>query len=409
MASNYTKDDPVFGTIDLDEQYVTDSWLVDQFVGGTLFGWGRNDLGQLGQNHRTNTYSSPIQVGSLNIWKSTLGQQSNLAITTNGALWAWGFNAAGAPALGLNNTTSYSSPVQVGALTNWKQVSCGTFLSVAIKTDGTLWGWGANFSGAIGNGSSGGTSYYSSPVQVGTLTNWKQVTGGGGNINGNLTYALAVKQDGTLWGWGSNQFGQLGNSNITYYSSPIQIGALTNWKCVAANSGYWTMAIKTDGTLWGWGDNRFGQLGINTIATKYYSSPVQVGALSNWKYVTCGGDGATFAIKTDGTLWAWGQNACGELGNNNRTYYSSPIQVGSLTNWKYVAAGGGVGSTDSTNVLAIKTDGTLWAWGYNHQGELGLNNNIYYSSPVQVGSLTNWKYIASGLGVSAAITFADLT
>ena len=405
-GSGFKKSDDVFGTIDLDDQYVTDSWLVDKYVGGTLFAWGRNNAGQLGQGYvGALSYSSPIQVGALNNWKSSLGIQSNLAVKTDGTLWSWGYNAAsdGGP-LGQNNATNLSSPVQVGALTNWRNISAGTFVSSAIKTDGTLWVWGKNQWGQIGDGT---VVNKSSPVQVGALTNWKQ-------SSSSFYGGLAIKQDGTLWGWGQNQYGQIGNgaAGVTvgtggYYSNPVQVGALTNWKQVS-NSGAWILAVKTDGTLWSWGLNNFGQLGNNN--TTNYSSPIQVGALTNWKQVSASGDGAAFAIKTDGTLWSWGQNSVGELGLNyaTSTYYSSPIQVGSLTNWKYIAAGGGSGGPDSTNVSAIKTDGTLWTWGCNGNGELGQGNRTYYSSPIQVGSLTNWKYVGTGLGSVHAITFTDL-
>jgi len=405
-GSGYTKDDPVFDTIDLDDQYVTDQWLVDKYVGGTLFSWGRNDIGQLGQGYSgALSYSSPLQVGSLNNWKLTNGAQSNLAIKTDGTLWAWGYNGGGdGGPLGDGTVANKSSPVQIGSLTNWKQASTGLFTSLAIKTDGTLWSWGKNQWGQLGDGT---VANKSSPVQIGSLTNWKQ--------SSSSSYSgLAIKQDGTLWGWGYNNFGQLGNSaaGVTvatggYYSSPIQIGSLTNWKQVS-NNGSFVLAIKTDGTLWSWGLNTLGQLGNGNRT--YYSSPIQVGSLTNWKSVATSNDSSSFAIKTDGTLWAWGSNACGELGLNYSisAYYSSPVQVGSLTNWKQVSAGGGQAAADSTNVLAIKTDGTLWAWGYNDDGELGNGNKTYYSSPIQVGSLTNWKSAFTSIGVCGAVTFTDL-
>jgi alpha-tubulin suppressor-like RCC1 family protein len=402
--SNYRKDDPVFGTIDLDDQYVTDSWLVDKYVGGTLFAWGENNFGQLGNGNRT-YYSSPVQVGTLTNWKQiSAAQNVSIAVKNDGTLWAWGNNAIGQ--LGNNNTTFYSSPIQIGALTTWKQVSSGfdailvnNGLQVAaITTSGALWMWGSNLVGQLGINATG-TRYYSSPVQVGALTNWKQVS-----CEHNCAHVLSVKTDGTLWAWGANQFGQLGINTVgtQYYSSPVQVGTLTNWKQVS--NGQWTsFAIKTDGTLWAWGFNASdGALGLGFSGnSSYYSSPVQVGALTNWKQVS-GGLYYSSAIKTDGTLWAWGENTYGQLGNGNRSFYSSPVQIGSLTNWKYVSSG-------FQHTLAIKTDGTLWTWGANNSGQLGTGNISYYSSPVQIGSLTNWKYAGAGVSFSSAITFTDLT
>ena len=416
MASNYTKDDPVFGTIDLDHQYVTDSWLVDQFVGGTLFAWGSNTGGKLGTAGVNNYYSSPIQVGSLTNWNYVATAiNSSFAIKTDGTLWAWGSNTGGV--LGDGTTTSRSSPVQVGALTDWKQVS-GWDATLAIRKNGTLYAWGPGAGGILGGGPTGtyaSTANYSSPIQVGTLTNWKSIMVAG------FTSAYAIKQDGSLWVWGANQFGKLGIGNISSYSSPVQVGSLTNWKQVSSGD-YHTLAVKTDGTLWAWGSSVFGELGTGISgATAYYSSPVQVGTLTNWKQVLVSGSGintsaTSFAIKTDGTLWAWGANIWGIFGTNFAgNYYSSPIQVGTLTNWKQIN-----GTTTSHSIYATKTDGTLWAWGANFGGQLGIGSSAgYYSSPVQVGSLTNWKYVvgigrgsggASGRSAAAlGITFADLT
>ena len=140
--------------------------------------------------------------------------------------------------------------------------------------------------------------------------------------------------DANLYAFGFNGYGQLGNGTITWYSSPIQVGSLTNWKQISAGY-YHTVAIKTDGSLWSCGYNYYGQLGNNT--TTWYSSPIQVGSLTNWKQISAGCY-HTVAIKTDGSLWVWGgKNAYGQLGNNTTVNYSSPIQVGSLTNWKQIS------------------------------------------------------------------------
>jgi alpha-tubulin suppressor-like RCC1 family protein len=344
-----------------------------------LFSWGRNDHGELGLNNTTN-YSNPNQVGALS-WLRTASSYHTLAISSNGALWAFGQNSNYGQ-LGLGNLTNYSSPKQVGALTNWSSISNGTYCSLSIKTDGTLWSWGQNTQGQLGLGN---TTAYSSPKQIGALTTWSKVSARGGR------HVLAVKTDGTLWSWGINSNGELGLGNTTYYSSPKQIGAGTTWASVSAGSFGSSFAIKTDGSLWSWGRNDGGELGLGN--TTNYSSPKQVGALTNWSSIS--GSGRTsLAIKTDGSLWSWSLNGSGQLGLGNTTAYSSPKQVGSLTNWLAISAGKYMGS-------AIKTDGTLWTWGRNDFGQLGLGNTVNRSSPNQVGSSTTWLFLSSSYSIIA--------
>jgi len=396
-------------TVDFDDMFVSKELFLD----AGLYSWGLNNFGQLGQGTTATYYSSPVQVGSLTNWKQVSNSNSiSAGVKVDGTLWTWGRNSSTGGQLGLGNNTSVSSPNQVGSLNNWKQVVCGGFYMLAIKTDGSLWSWGNNGSGQLGLGN---TTYYSSPVQVGNLNNWKSLSIGAAS---GTAYAgsMAIKTDGTLWGWGSNIWGNLGiNSSGNYYSSPVQVGSLANWKQVATGGGSpgsfsWTLAIGISGTLWAWGSNSIGQLGINSSGN-YYSNPIQVGTLTNWKQITGGGGSfPSFAgIKTDGTLWVWGNNAYGQLGQGFQSttiYYSSPIQVGSLTNWKQVSVDAGSGQYMS----AIKTDGTLWTWGINTYGSLGTNvaPTTYYSSPVQVGALTNWKQVTVSDYHGIAISSPDL-
>jgi len=344
-----------------------------------LLSWGNNNNGQLGISNITN-YSSPKQVGALTNWSVISAQNiAFVSIKTDGTLWSWGANNLGQ--LGNGNTTKYSSPKQVGALTNWLKVSCGSYHAVAIKTDGTAWVWGYNYSGQLGISTNAGvvTAGATSPVQLGALTNWSKSFCGGQN-------SFAIKTDGTLWAWGNNGQGQLGLGNRTNYSSPKQVGSLTNWLSIA--SGYYlTVGLQTNGTIWSWGQNNYGQLGLGN--TTSYSSPKQVGSLTTWLNATAT-YGSVTAIKTDGTLWSWGYNTAGQLGIGNTTNYSSPKQIGSLTNWAVIS---GAGASQAA-IYGIKSDGSLWAWGYNAQGQLGLGNITNYSSPKQVGSLTTWSTIS---------------
>jgi alpha-tubulin suppressor-like RCC1 family protein len=178
----------------------------------------------------------------------------------------------------------------------------------------------------------------------------------------------------------------LGLGNSTYYSSPKQIGALTDWINIGGSVN--PVSVKANGTLWIWGRGLHGRLGLGDTSDR--SSPTQLGALTNWAYATSGRQGQTFAVKTDGTLWVWGRNYGSSLGlgsGDNAIIFSSPVQIGALTNWYRV-------STSRFNVHAIKTNGTLWSWGANYSGMLGLGNTTEYASPKQVGSLTTWTVLS---------------
>ena len=196
-----------------------------------------------------------------------------------------------------------------------------------------------------------------------------------------------------MWSWGANDSGQLGQNNTTYRSSPVQIGSLATWSQVTSAQSA-CFAIKTDGTLWSWGSNSYGLLGLNDAGYGTgRSSPVQVGALTNWLKISSG-SGHCLAIKNDGTLWAWGNNASGRLGINNTSNRSSPVQVGALTTWLEI-------SGSSNFSLAINTSGNLLTWGSNSDGYLGLGDTANRSSPTQVGSLTSWVRLAQCNSVAA--------
>ena len=299
-------------------------------------------------------------------------------------LYSWGDNTWGG--LGLNNKTFRSSPVQVGSDGNWLQVVAGGYnnTSGAIKTNNTLWMWGYGSQGQLGLGNA---IEVSSPTQVGVLSNWSQLS------TGRFLNTLAIKTDGTLWAWGYNGYGQLGLDNRVSYSSPVQVGSGTNWAAVQVANAR-TIAIKTDGTMWAWGYNGGGNLGLGDIVDR--SSPVQIGALTTWSKISGAGN-FSIAIKTDGTMWSWGVAASGVLGDNTIINKSSPVQIGALTTWSEVSAG-------FSCTIAKKTDGTIWAWGQNsNYGQLGLNDLIDRSSPVQIGTSNTWLTVCatyrSGYGI----------
>ena len=350
---------------------------------GALYGWGQNSNGGLGDGTTTTHGSPPVQVGAMRNWKQVAGQNlGTVAIKTDGTIWSWGWNAEGENGLG-DSGNSRSSPTQVGALANWRQVATGRYHAAAVKTDGSLWCWGK---GDSGDCAASPATWKTSPIQVGALTTWKQVAAG-------WYHTLAIQADGTLWDFGSNQHGQLGLGNTTDISTPAQVAAGTTWKLVAGGY-YHTIAIKTDGTLWTWGWNDKGQLGQNNISDR--SLPTQVGGAANWKQAA-GGDKHSVAIKTDGTMWAWGYNNSGQLGLGDTTDRSSPVQVGGLNNyanWAQAQAG-------LSHTIAIKTDGTLWSWGSNSAGQLAQSGDR--SSPSQITGFTDWKSAGAGYEFSFAI------
>ena len=366
----------------------------DAFRQGNLWTWGNNSSGRLGDNTAPNR-STPVTTlaGGAN-WKQVFaGVNNTVAIKTDGTLWTWGYNITGQ--LGDNTTTDRSTPVTTFAGgTNWKQVSAGNLHTLAIKTDGTLWTWGSNAYGQLGDNTSTNRSIPVTTFAGGT--NWKQVACG-------QIHTAAIKTDGTLWTWGRNSSGQLGDNTTTQRQTPVTTFAGgTNWKQVSAGSLH-TLAIKTDGTLWTWGRNNSGQLGHNAATDR--STPVTTFAGgTNWKQVAFSANGYhTAAIKTDGTLWTWGRNSYGQLGDNTSgTNRLTPVTTfAGGTNWKQVASAGNY-------TAAVKTDGTLWTWGRNSSGQLGDNTTTNRSTPVTTfAGGTNWKQVASGYSHAAATTYID--
>lgn len=304
---------------------------------------------------------------------------STIGLQTDGSIWGWGYNGSSVLGLGLDNTSFHTifPSTQIGTAADWSSRYSMAEHVLALKNNGTLWTWGKNNDGECGNGSSGNQNYVLAPTQIGTAT-WQDVATG-------LYYSLGVRTDGTLWAWGDNLDGQLGDGTTNDSTIPLQIGTDNHWSKVFAY-GRTSYGIKTDGTLWSWGKTNFtlGRTNGN------YNIPGQVGTDTDWLLVAPSVD-CTMAIKSNGTLWVWGRNT--DLGytayyGNGQTdthnYQDNPTQVGTDTNWKKV-------STDQYNFRALKTNGTLWGWGNNYASMLGDGTNSPKYTPVQLGTDTDWS------------------
>ena len=388
VNSTQTNASQIFRFLTADTGLTYNGW--EQMETGSkskIFSWGGNNQGQLGLND-TAKYSSPTQVGSGIGWARLLNKGASAsmydlsgAIKTDNTLWVWGDNVEGE--LGLNDTTDRSSPTQIpGSWSTGTTGGHGQGDMMCIKTDGTLWGWGTVQVGNLGLNTPHDTMN-SSPAQIGTDTNWSKVRMG-------KETAVGSKTDGTLWVWGANDNGVLGlNAPGTgNRSSPTQIPGTWSDSFDVGDAVSMT-AVKADGTLWSWGSQSDGQLGQNEASTpskRAYSSPVQVGTDTTWGGAKIAHGSQSFGyVKTDGTLWMIGRNNYGKLGLNSGTdSRSSPTQVPGTT-WASI-------SGSYTHYMGSKTDNTMWVWGENSDGCFGLNNQggDSQSSPIQIPG-TDWN------------------
>lgn len=346
---------------------------------GTVRAWGDNTYGQLGNNSTTDSLV-PVQVSNLtSVMAIAGGDSTGYALKADGTVWAWGYNSHGQ--LGNNSTNSSKVPVMVSNLTGITAIAGGNSSGYALKSDGTVWAWGNNYNGQLGNN----TPHRSLvPVQVSNLNGVIAITS-------RYYTGYALKSDGTVWAWGYNLHGELGNNSTTNSSVPVQVPGLTGVTTISAGafSGY---ALKSDGTVWFWGDT------VNSLV------PVQVPNLTNITAIA-GGAYSGYALESDGTVWAWGDNLYGELGDNSTEYSKIPVQVYGLTGVTAIAGG----SNGGGNGYALKSDGTVWAWGYNNKGQLGNNSTNDSKIPVQVYGLTAGNYMPQATTFSVSgLTTASL-
>lgn len=355
--------------------------------------------------------SSPVQIGGA--WSKVAGSilgSHVLAIKTDGTLWSWGTNTYGQ--LGNGTVVSSSSPVQIGALTTWTDIAVGSNFSLALRSDNTVWAFGRNDRYQLGQNSTS-TANASSPVQVSGGTGFTKIFAAS-------TTGLGIKSDGTLWGWGANN--SSGTPVVNFYilagattansqSAPIQIGSDTTWTKLAPGESS-VFGFKTD-AVWVWGYNGNGILGIGTTDTQ--SSPVQLAG--SWDRINCTGY-TTYGIKSDGSLWSWGtgDGVC-QLGVNIKSS-TSPILVDNSKTWTDVTSSGSAVLAPTATALTDEVGNNVYAWGAVTTSANYLVNPTYYtiynskfttrSSPVQYVSQTN-KFKQIALGYSDPFTYSDPT
>jgi len=350
----------------------------------SLWSWGANRSGRLGDGSNL-VRREPTSIGS-GTWQAVAATRAHtMAIAADGSLWGWGKNLKGQ--LGDGTTEERHSPVQIGIDTSWKVVATGGSHTAAIRSDGSLWTWGLY--SQLGGPFSINRAI---PAQLGA-DSWRAVTAG-------PLHTAAIKTDGTLWTWGSPANGRLGHegaqkhlptSSHWTYESPVRVGG-DRWEAVAAGHSH-TLGIKSDGTLWAWGKNSYGQLGDGTTDDR--DRPTKVGS-DTWRSVAAG-FGFSLAIKADGTLWTWGWNRHNQLGDGTTIDRHVPTQIGSNT-WTNIGGG-------RHHSVAIKSDGTLWSWGRNANVGLGDGTNASHSRPIQIGSGT-WTDISVGYWHTIAVATA---
>jgi alpha-tubulin suppressor-like RCC1 family protein len=311
------------------------------------------------------------------------GARGTIVLKSDGTVWTWGANFDGKLGIGETNTVRALTPMEVHGPGNVsffnsvKAIMGGEIHNAALKTDGTVWAWGLNSLGQLGNGT---TNDAWTPVQTGltTIPPLTNVT----KLGGRPYFTLAVKSDGTIWGWGMNQFGQMGNGTLSRFSGVTVPGMVSDSapggvinNPLQVTCGYqFGAALATNGTVWTWGSGTHGELGNGTTGSSYF--PAQVPGLTNITAISAGWF-HILALKADGTVWAWGNNTRGELGDGTAFNRSNAVQVLNVTNIAVVSGGDGHSS-------ALATDGTVWKWGLNDVGELGNGTSNTNANPVPV-------------------------
>jgi len=314
-------------------------------------------------------------------WENVFsGDDFVVAIKTDKSMWAWGENRYGN--LGDGTTKERKDPVAVEADRRWKYAAAGSHHALGIDKEGKLWAWGDNSKGQLGDGT---TTERHWPVLIDGDHNWSVVSAG-------TAHSLAVRSDGTLWGWGENIAGKIGDGTTISRNFPKRIGFDNDWKTITSGDHY-NLALKEDGTLWSWGQNEYGQIGQSSRLV--VPEPTQIGSGKTWRSIAASG-ATSFAIQKDGSLWAWGYNKFGQLGNGAQNDLLSPQKIAAKQSWRSVYPG-------KKHTAAIDQNGRLWAWGNNDSRQIGNSSSTHYLKPQQISAETGWLFALSGENYTLAL------
>jgi alpha-tubulin suppressor-like RCC1 family protein len=361
---------------------------------GEVWAWGDNQRGQLGDGTTTNrtspvkTQGLPVLSGStvINPVTVTAGYFFSVALLEDGNLRAWGENASGQ--LGDGTITNRHTPIQVSGISTVDAIAAGYYHTLALRSDGTVWAWGGNASGQLGDGT---TTERHTPQQVPGLTNMVAVAAG-------RNHSLALSSNGTVWAWGYNLYGQLGNNATIDSTTPVQVQGLSSTVVDVEAGMYYSLAVLANGTVWGWGDNRYLQIGSNGGTQS--RTAVQVPQLSGVTYVVgspSSGYDHTIAVKGsdgittgDGTVWTWGSNGAGQLGHGvSYCPYGSSYTTGTPTQPNNLTGAFTSVASSTSASFAQRADGTVWVWGTDSMGLWGDGgaNGSCTQTPRQVPGL----------------------
>ena len=334
---------------------------------GQVWGWGYNKYGALGNNSTVSQRTPVVILGATKTFCQIVGSRFNaLAIDKNGQVWGWGYNGYGQ--LGDNSITNQSTPIAVlGTTKTFCQIAAGYEYSIGLDKNGKVWGWGNNGSGQIGDNT---TVSKCTPVAVlGTAKTFCKISAGG-------KHSLAIDYMGRVWGWGYDNYGQVGDNRISSKKTPVTILGATKTFCIAVGGAYYIIGLDKNGQVWGWGYNDVGRLGNNsTIDVK---TPVSILGVPKTFCKISAGTGLTLAIDKNGKVWSWGSNNQGGLGDNTTTNQSTPIAVlGAAKTFCNI-----IGSNMYS--IALDYNGKAWSWGYNNNGQLGNNSTTTKKTPVAV-------------------------
>lgn len=331
---------------------------------GTVWEWGDKNYGQSGNVSETICSTPKIVEGLSDVISISAGSYHSLVLKKDGTVWAWGYNYYGL--LGNVNTTYSETPIQVVGLNNVVSISAGEKHNLALKKDGTVWAWGSNWLGQLGTG---GTIDSSTPLQT-RIDNVTEISACG-------DLSIALKTDGTVWTWGSNYFGELGIGYARlgdFKSIPVQVAGLEDVRHIDS-AGFYAVALKKDGTVWAWGFNYNGVIGQG-YESQSIPDPTKVDGLSDISSLASGSQ-FVLALRNDGRMYAWGTNYDGRFGNGTTTKSFTPTLIENVSNVVRVAVGG-------NHSLMIKNDGTVWACGGNSYGQVGNGTTSNALIPVKL-------------------------